>query len=313
MCSYGNSELGVVRKSVRKEGIISSALINNQNISHATCLCKICENAVFFMQDVNQSLPKELNLPSNPYDIVEKFSCNSVSPDCMNSKCKEFESGAFETDNISSMNGNKWIAGRKRHPYRLALRMFLPASIHMSKHQSVAFTWNVFNIRALNLKERKEILIQVDYCENYFNNVQAQIYSAYFGQESFLIFTACCCYLNTDRIIINENVTITSEANDHSRSAAMSCWRRVLSCIREKYQLADSLILHIWSDGCSGQFRSRCVFFLFSRCELTHTNFWYYNERHHGAFRNICWFNTEWHYISLHASRGSSGTARKYQ
>ena len=29
---------------------------------------------VFFMQVVNQSLPKELNLPSNPHDSVEKFS-----------------------------------------------------------------------------------------------------------------------------------------------------------------------------------------------------------------------------------------------
>ena len=34
--------------------------IYNKNIPHATFLCKICENAVFFMQCLNKILPKEL-------------------------------------------------------------------------------------------------------------------------------------------------------------------------------------------------------------------------------------------------------------
>ena len=110
-----------------------------------------------------------------------------------------------------------------------------------------------------NLKEKKEILIQVDCSENYTNKDQGQIQSAYFGQKSFSIFTACC-YVKIDGVIINENVTVTSEANDHSRSAAMSCWRKVLSVYPDKYRLDDSLILHLWSAGCSGQFRSRFAF-----------------------------------------------------
>ena len=62
--------------------------IYNKNNPHATCLCEICDNAVFFIQGLNQSLPKELNLPSNRHGIVEKFSCNSDSPDCMNLNAK---------------------------------------------------------------------------------------------------------------------------------------------------------------------------------------------------------------------------------
>ena len=48
--------------------------IYSKNIPHSTCLCEICKDAVFFMQGLNKSLPKELNLPLNPHDIVEKFS-----------------------------------------------------------------------------------------------------------------------------------------------------------------------------------------------------------------------------------------------
>ena len=209
----------------------------------------------------------------------------------MNSKCKECElpekiaeSGAFETDNITF---NEWkqvdlraqtvsvsIDVKDVSSHFNAHVKTLKCHIHVKRIQKTAF-----NTLKSNLKERKEILVQVDCIENYVNNDQAQIQKAKFGKKLFSIFTACC-YLYIDGIIINENITITSEANGHSRSAAMSCWGRVLSYIREKYQLADSLILHIWSDGCSGQFRSRYV--LLSRFELTHTIFWYYNECHRG-------------------------------
>ena len=104
----------------------------------------------------------------------------------------------------------------------------LKRHIHVKRIQHTAFS----NLKS-NLKERKEILILVDYSENYVNKNQAQIRSAYFGQKLFSMFTPCR-YLDIGEIIINENVTITSEANDHSRKAAMSCWRRVLSYICKK-------------------------------------------------------------------------------
>ena len=131
------------------------------------------------------------------------------------------------------------------------------------------------------MQEKKEILIQVDYSENYTNKDQGQVQSAYFGQKPFSIFTACC-YPKVDGVILNENVTATSDNNDHSRNAAMSCWKKVLSDVREKYHLEESLILRFWSDGCSGQSCSRFPFFLLLRFELEQTIFWYYNEHHHG-------------------------------
>jgi len=125
-------------------------------------------------------------------------------------------------------------------------------------------------------------MIQVDYSKNYANKDQGQIQSVYFGQRGFSIFIACC-YLNVDGVLVNENVTVTSEANGHSRITALSCWLRVLSLLQEKYPvLQNSLVLHIWSDSCADQFRSRFVFSLLSQFVIEHQIFWYYNERHHG-------------------------------
>ena len=51
----------------------------NRDIPHATCLCEICENAVYFMKVLNNWLPKSSEqLPTNPHDIVERFSCDIV-------------------------------------------------------------------------------------------------------------------------------------------------------------------------------------------------------------------------------------------
>ena len=93
-------------------------------------------------------------------------------------------------------------------------------------HKRIQHT--AFNNAKANLQEKKEIIIQVGYRENDTNEDQGQVQSAYFGQKSFSIFTTCC-YLKVDSVILNENVTVTSEANDQSRSAAMSRWRKVLS------------------------------------------------------------------------------------
>ena len=60
-------------------------------------------------------------------------------------------------------------------------------------------------------------------------------------------------------------------------------WLRILSFVQDKCpNLPESLVLHIWSDGCAGQFRSRFVFSILSQFAMDHTLFCYYNEGHPG-------------------------------
>ena len=77
-----------------------------------------------------------------------------------------------------------------------------------------------FNIRE-NLMER-ELLINLDFSENYSNRNQNEIQSAYFGNNSFSLFTACAFYNNqgkTEKV----SVTITTEGSDKSRVTSISC------------------------------------------------------------------------------------------
>ena len=187
--------------------------ICNKNIPHSTCLCKICENTVVFMQGLNKSLPKELNVPSNPHDIVEKFSCDSNNQHCVNSECnncklpeKIAESGAFETHDIKLDEWRQVDCKVQKVSVSIDVQNVsasfdahvptLKRHIHVKRIQHIAFN----KVKA-NLQEKKEILIQVDYSENYTNKDQGQVQSVYFGQKSFSIFTTCC-YLKADSVIL---------------------------------------------------------------------------------------------------------------
>ena len=106
-----------------------------------------------------------------------------------------------------------------------------------------------------------EILVHVDFAENYENKQQSEVQSAYFGHDSFSLFTACC-YTNTDGIVENLNFVITTEAKDHSRFAAHCLIKKVIEIVRERINLGDDqeTIVHLWSDRCASQYRSKYVF-----------------------------------------------------
>ena len=101
------------------------------------------------------------------------------------------------------------------------------------------------------------------------NKEQDEIQSAYFGHNSFSIFTACCYTRGSDGTILNENFTVTSEATDHSRIAAFSYINLITDSLQKKFpsQFNNYPVFYIWSDGCPSQFRSRFVFAL-----MTHFN-----------------------------------------
>ena len=89
------------------------------------------------MQSLNKNPPKELNLPSNPHDTVEKFSCDSnnqvfINWECDNCKLPEkiAESRAFETDDI------KFDEWRQKDVKRFMFLLMLKKSLHALMHTS---------------------------------------------------------------------------------------------------------------------------------------------------------------------------------
>ena len=84
--------------------------------------------------------------------------------------------------------------------------------------------------------------------------------SAYFGNKGFSLFTTFA-YYSKDGELSKMPITITTEENDKSRMAFMSCVNKVIEHVREKLDRQPSLV-HIVSDECTNSFEI-CVQFAY--------------------------------------------------
>ena len=82
----------------------------NQSIPHGSCLCEICENCLLFAKGLNTRLL--CPLPTNPHELIERFSCNLQEIDCVMDRCPtccvaEIELQIQPSDSSDSANENE--------------------------------------------------------------------------------------------------------------------------------------------------------------------------------------------------------------
>ena len=259
-------------------------LVFNRDIPQSSCLCEICENILL--------LSAKIALPNNVQSLIENFSCNTQSTKCMHSTCVNCSDLELNMDdfhnNKESVTFHQWIRVDKKIqkseielPCDEICQKFNNDIKVLKKHICVKHLQHACYNKLKEELGENEVLLRVDYSETYSNIQQGEIQSAYFGHDSFSIFTACFC-LRKDGDLINENITIISEASDHSRIPAFTCINKVFDFVREKHNFPPEVTLHIWSDGYAGQFRSRYDFALVSQIDSKVEVNWYYNEKHHG-------------------------------
>ena len=264
----------------------------NRDIPHASCLCEICENIVYLAKSIDAKV-KSTPYQSYAHSLVETYSCDSSLEDCMNSVCESCHKTGLTVEDFSNEDDAVVFYKWKRVDNKIQkIEMSLSpreACKHFDKEIRI-LKRHIFIKRQQHafynsLKENMGVgglLIYVDYSENYVNNQQEEIQSAYSGHSTFSIFTACCYLKGEDGKLVNKNVAVVSEASDHSRIAAFTCINKVFNHIRDKHDLPLSVTLYIWSDGCAAQFRSIFLFRLLCNFERSVKLCWYYKERHHG-------------------------------
>ena len=64
-----------------------------------------------------------------------------------------------------------------------------------------------------------QLLVHVDYAESYKNSQQNEIQSAYFGNSTFSIFTACCYTKSLDNGgLKKDSIVVVNESKKHNRA-----------------------------------------------------------------------------------------------
>jgi len=242
-------------------------LVFNRDIPHSSCLCEICENVVYLSKALAQN---GKDLPTNPHDLVDQFSCDSSKRECMYTNECDVCKVAINAEDFQRLDDRmfyswKTVDGKVKKVNLTAshyelVDMFNAEIKVLKKHIFVKREQNKFYNNVKDNLEENEVLIHVDYSENYSNKDQQEIQSAYFGHDTFSLFTACCYFRGDNGETVSKNITVTSNATDHSRIAAHTCIMKVIEELSKTVKITK---IHVWSDGCSAQFRSRFVFFLF--------------------------------------------------
>ena len=142
-------------------------------------------------------------VPTDPHSLAEKYTCDSSSRTCMFSE-NEFcyftgltmEEFPDDCDDIEYYEWAK-VDGKvktviKSVDVEEAIELFNGQIKILKAHIFVKRTQNTHYNRLKEDLKTNEFIIHVDYSENYKDKEQDEIQSAYFGLNSFSIFTACC-------------------------------------------------------------------------------------------------------------------------
>ena len=74
-------------------------LIYNQDIPQSSSSCEVCENACLLAKGINNS--RNVYLPTNPHDLVEKCACYSDSKPCVYGNCDQCIINGFGDEELS--------------------------------------------------------------------------------------------------------------------------------------------------------------------------------------------------------------------
>ena len=232
--------------------------VYNRDIPQSPYLCEICENVCFIAKALNKKIKSCDMVPTDPHSLAEKYTCDSSLRTCMFSEneCCYFTGVTVEEfpDGCDDVEYYEWakVDGRVKKVVKSvdveeAIELFNEQVKILKAHIFVKRTQNTHYNRLKENLKTNEFIIHVDYSENYKDKEQGEIQSAYFGHNSFSIFTACCYTRGIDGTLLNENFTVTSEATDHSRIAAFSCINLIIDSLHKKFpsQFNNYPVLHM--------------------------------------------------------------------
>ena len=89
--------------------------IYNIKIPQNTCLCEICENTSLMGKGLNNAGTSK-EVPVDPHSLVEKYSCDSESRQCMLNSCDEFRHHGLTVNDVE--NGDDSVSDSETNMVR---------------------------------------------------------------------------------------------------------------------------------------------------------------------------------------------------
>ena len=182
------------------------------------CLCPTCESIELLCDGINTS--SLITLPTKGHELLLKIACDPLTEECANGSCDKCPSIDLEClDDVGNIPFYQWV---KETYYKKQLSE-LPACKMKAKLKDMFSVLKVHYYQKKGKTYKKHIsdltdddmVIHVDYSENYNNKQQGEIKSAFYGQGQFSIYTACI-YLRSENGVVCKGFALVTVENDHS-------------------------------------------------------------------------------------------------
>ena len=269
------------------------------------CRCQDCENVELFLLAlrrelrVNNRSDLAANVSEDPITFLEKYGCSIKLEDCVNAKCADCPEGDKTriTEFLQGLNEFRyaqWVHEEK---------LYKKVQVTEDGKGAYYFTNIVLGIRfrrhlygcyrqhselkyLKGILDHGEAICSVDFAKNYENKQRNEIQNAFFGHESFSIFTSALYYRSDEGINIEEgsglnvcSIAFVCNETKHERNLAFTCSNSLIE--KARVLIPNLKKVFFWSDGCTKEFRSRFTFRSLSYYPEDVQICWDYGESHH--------------------------------
>ena len=214
-----------------------------------------------------ESVAKETGtFPNNAEDLISILVCNTENYECMSSTCGKCNldigvrvKGLIDEEVID--NELKWTQWKdvKGHPQTVVEIGTVSDCIKEIEKQFSAFKFHSYVKRKQSKQfedakinfRKHDIVLQIDYAENYTAVCQDEIQSAHWSQQQTTIFTAVAWIKDGPM----HSYAIISDDLMHNKYSVWSMLKLLFKELKRKFPNLHNV--QIFSDGCSAQFKNR--------------------------------------------------------
>ena len=247
------------------------------------CLCERCTNVMLLMDAINKELEEEQRILTIE-DAVGKTLCTDVGRLCVERECADCGVGSVMTDLCEAIDNktkvkkwSKWEKTEKaskdlvfREDSLSNILTMLQTAVHdVAKHLKVAEWQRRQYTRLKSCLPKGHAMCTVDFSENYLCKFQNEVQSAHWSYRQVsvhpCVFIYRCnqpeCYK-----VVTEYVVFLTDVLKHDSNLT----KHILNLCIEKGKELGLAALHIFSDGCSSQYKSRYTFHHLSQLQELH-------------------------------------------
>lgn len=227
---------------------------------HNVCVCKYHANFNFLIEAISR---KDIFFPSTHSDLLSLTCCDLENEKCMNGECKKcvlnLHTLIDEDLNMSSeIFWKQWKDDCSSRPKVFEAKGTIEEAVNELQNQFSKFKKHFFvkRLQAKAFKNMKdtvaddEVILQVDFAENYLATSQDEIQSAHWTHNQITVFTGCAWTQGKVR-----SFAVVSDHLTHDKYSVYACLKAIIEELKEEFNRLTTV--KIFSDGCAGQFKNK--------------------------------------------------------